>query len=144
MAQYVKPNAFGGYKSVPGGTSDPECTHVILTKEEYDELYDRIKEAETGARLAREQAEKDIEEATKQVDETIKQTKENADHLIEEIQTELDAKIEECENLEELNKNLLRISKERSNAERGLRPKKQHTGYAVVQSRQKRNSLQVG
>ena len=33
-----------------------------------------------------------------------------------------------------LNANLLRISRERANADRSLRPKKEHTGYAVVRS----------
>lgn len=26
------------YRPVPGGISDPECTHVILTYDEYDSL----------------------------------------------------------------------------------------------------------
>ena len=33
MARFVKDGAFG-YKAVPGGQSDPECTHVILTLKE--------------------------------------------------------------------------------------------------------------
>lgn len=36
-----------------------------------------------------------------------------------------------------LNANLLRISRERANADRGLRPKKVHTGYVVVMSSEK-------
>ena len=36
-----------------------------------------------------------------------------------------------------LNANLLRISRERANADRSLRPKKEHTGYAVVRSMEK-------
>lgn len=36
-----------------------------------------------------------------------------------------------------LNENLLRISRERANADRGLKPKKEHTGY-VVMNMQKR------
>lgn len=35
------------------------------------------------------------------------------------------------------NDNLMRISRERANAERGLRPKRQHTGYVVLNSRQR-------
>ena len=34
--------------------------------------------------------------------------------------------------LEQLNYNLLRINKERANAKRGLKPKKEHTGYIVL------------
>ena len=35
---------FGGYKDVPGGQSDPECTHVILTQKEYDQISRRRRE----------------------------------------------------------------------------------------------------
>ena len=39
---------------------------------------------------------------------------------------------EEAEYQKRLNANLLRISRERANADRNLRPKKEHTGYLVV------------
>ena len=34
MSEFVR-KAMMGYKEVPGGYEDPECTHVILTKQEY-------------------------------------------------------------------------------------------------------------
>ncbi len=37
MSEFVKKTVVG-YKPVPGGYSDPECTHVILTKGEYDKM----------------------------------------------------------------------------------------------------------
>ena len=37
MAEFVKKTALG-YKAVPGGYSDGECSHVILTKTEYENL----------------------------------------------------------------------------------------------------------
>ena len=46
MARYVKLGTLGGYKDVPGGQSDPECTHVILTKKEYDQIYSEKAKAE--------------------------------------------------------------------------------------------------
>ena len=42
---------------------------------------------------------------------------------------------------ERLNRNLLRICTERSNADRNVRPKKQHDGYLVLQSREWRERL---
>ena len=36
-----------------------------------------------------------------------------------------------------LNENLLRIARERANADRKLKPKKEHTGYVVVSSTEK-------
>ena len=41
------------------------------------------------------------------------------------------------EYLNGLNKNLLRIARERANADRKLRPKKTHTGYVVLTSSEK-------
>ena len=35
MGEFVK-KTLVGYKEVPGGHSDPECSHVILTLEEYE------------------------------------------------------------------------------------------------------------
>lgn len=43
-----------------------------------------------------------------------------------------------------LNANLLRISRERANADRGLRPKKIHTGYVVVMSSEKEIRYKTG
>lgn len=34
MSEFVK-KTIVGYKDVPGGSSDPDCTHVILTLNEY-------------------------------------------------------------------------------------------------------------
>ena len=44
MSEFVRKSALG-YKPVPGGYSDPELTHVILTKAEYDNLRDQIQAA---------------------------------------------------------------------------------------------------
>lgn len=38
MAEFVKKPAIGGYKPVTGGSSDSECTHVILTLGEYTNI----------------------------------------------------------------------------------------------------------
>ena len=50
MAKYVKEGTFGGYKEVPGGLSDPECSHVIMSLKEYNELHRRITAAEQESR----------------------------------------------------------------------------------------------
>ena len=44
MAEFVKKMALG-YKTVPGGYSDGECSHVILTKAEYENHNWEIKKA---------------------------------------------------------------------------------------------------
>lgn len=50
MAKFVKEGAFGGYRDVPGGQSDPECTHVILKLKEYEKMLHEQARAEQEAR----------------------------------------------------------------------------------------------
>lgn len=45
MAEFVKKTMMGYYKDVPGGASDPECTHVILTNAEYNQQLREISAA---------------------------------------------------------------------------------------------------
>lgn len=52
MGEFVKKTMMG-YREVPGGQSDPECTHVILTETEYAELLQRISDAEREASSAK-------------------------------------------------------------------------------------------
>ena len=68
----------------------------------------------------------------------------NADKKIHQIQSEAQSRITDAEKKiaesalqRELNANLLRITKERANAERDLKPKKEHTGYVVLTSAEK-------
>ena len=57
MARFVKEGAFG-YKDVPGGQFDQECTHVILKLKEYDKLLQEKARAEQEARNTRYDAER--------------------------------------------------------------------------------------
>ena len=41
MSEFVKKTIMG-YKTLDGGHSDPECTHVILPVKEYDDLLREI------------------------------------------------------------------------------------------------------
>ncbi len=57
MGEFVK-KTLVGYKEVPGGHSDPECSHVILTLEEYERQLQRIADAEQETRSIKHEAEK--------------------------------------------------------------------------------------
>ena len=48
MSEFVR-KAMMGFKEVPGGYEDPECTHVILTKQEYAEQLKEINQARREA-----------------------------------------------------------------------------------------------
>ena len=65
------------------------------------------------------------------------QAKEAAYAEVNGVQKDLEEACRKIEYLNGLNKNLLRIARERANADRKLRPKKTHTGYVVLTSSEK-------
>lgn len=123
-----------GYKTVAGGNSDPECTHVILTLDEYNELHQRISAAinrENNAKIT-------AINAAKNAEAEIKEIQTEAEQQIEQIEKQLENEREAKLYQMGLNKRLLEISRERANADRKIKPKKQRSGYAVMSSRQKK------
>jgi len=133
MARFVKDGAFG-YKAVPGGHSDPECTHVILTKKEYDQIYREKAKAEREVSSTKYEAERAINDARRGAQYTAQQAAAEAQKKVEAMEADLAAERAESAHQLALNANLLRISRERANADRKLKPKKEHTGYVVVVS----------
>ena len=63
MAEFVKKGALGGYKVVNAGYSDPECSHVILTRDEYGEFCNKLRKAEIDVDNAKRDAEHEIRRA---------------------------------------------------------------------------------
>ena len=61
MSEFVKKTIMG-YKTLDGGHSDPECTHVILPVKEYDDLLREISQAKQKAREERSKADDDKKE----------------------------------------------------------------------------------
>lgn len=143
MSEFAKKTMMG-YREVPGGHSDPECTHVILTKKEYEKILQEKQKAEMDARIAKSDADRAVAEAQRNAAYTAQQARQEAREKVEGIQAELEQEREESAHQRELNANLLRIAKERANAERQLRPKKEHTGYGVVVSGEKEHRYKDG
>ena len=144
MAKFVKEGAFGGYRDVPGGQSDPECTHVILKLKEYEKLLREQTRAEQEARCAKYCAERAIEEAKRDARYTAQKAAEEARKMVAGMECALAAERAESAHQRALNANLLRIAKERANADRKLKPKKEHTGYLVVFSGEKEHQFKDG
>lgn len=136
MSEFVKKAALG-YRAVPGGQSDPECTHVILTKNEYGELLHAKAQAEQEKRSIQYETDRTIKNAQDSALRKVQQAEAADQHQIEETNLQLTKAKTEIEYQCNLNINLLRISKERANADRHLKPKKEHTGYVVVTSAEK-------
>lgn len=142
ISEFVKKAAFG-YKEVPGGHSDPECTHVILTKKEYDKLLREISDAEQETRVTKHEAEKEKRAAKENAEYQIWHAKNEAEKAIAAMHKDLTEATMMEEYYRGLNENLLRVAKERANADRKLPKKKEHTGYVVTYSAEKEYRYKV-
>lgn len=131
------------YRPVPGGSSDPECTHVILTYDEYDKMVMGRARAESEAIEAQKKAAASIERTKRDAQGQIESYREECKETIDGMKDELEEAQEKANRYENLNENLLRMTRERANADRNLRPKKQHTGYVVVSSTEKAHRYKV-
>ena len=79
MSEFVRKTAMGGYKLVPGGYSDPDLTHVILTRAEYEGLLDKIQNAKKEASAAVTQADQQVRSIKSQTEAKIQQIQAAAD-----------------------------------------------------------------
>lgn len=105
-----------------------EGTHALLTLEEYEEIKDVIESLRRQLLTERQAHVMEQEKAKATCDSYAQQCK-------EEIAS-WKAHAAECqrkqEQAEKLNVNLKRICKENANAKRGLKPKKEHSGFVVT------------
>lgn len=143
MSEFVKKTVMG-YREVPGGHSDPECTHAILTASEYAKLLRKVSNAEQEARNTKYDADKEINRIQSEAQSRIAHIERETAKTVEEWEKALADEQRESELQRELNANLLRIAKERANADRKLKPKKEHTGYVVVSSTEKEHRYKDG
>ncbi len=123
---------------------DQECSHVIQTKQEYETLLDQRnrakREKEETERAAAREISRVKQEAAHEADRAAQRVQAQIDDLLQQVER----KTAEIADQRALNANLLRISRERANADRGLRPKKVHTGYVVVMSSEKEIRYKTG
>ena len=136
MSEFLKKTTLG-YRPVPGGHSDPECSHVILTRKEYDQILREKAQAEQEKRNTAYEAERTVKRAQDDALSRAQKASEEARRSVEGMEQELAAERAESAYQRRLNANLLRISKERANADRNLKPKKEHAGYVVLSSTEK-------
>ena len=117
---------------------------MILTLQEYDQLLREKSMAEQEARAARDQAAIDVAAADQRASQEAYRAAQEAQGKVEAIRAELDAERAENAHQRELNAGLLRINRERANADRKLKPKKERCGYVVLNSEEKEISFKVG
>lgn len=86
-------------------------------------LQRKISDAEQLARTTKYEAEREVDSARRDADYKIRQNVEKANQTIKRWSEALDAERAESGHLRSLNENLLRIARERANADRKLKPK---------------------
>ncbi|MBR3596869.1 MAG: hypothetical protein IKL47_07845 [Clostridia bacterium] len=143
MAEYVKKTPFG-YKEVQGGYSSSEWEYAIVPRKEYNEQELELRLAKSGKSEAEEKARKNIDRANAEAKREINEAYKAADEQVEKINRELGAANAEIEYQRGLNENLLRINRERANAARKIKPKKEHNGYLIDFSKEYEYRYRVG
>lgn len=140
MSDYYTTTSDGKLSYLKNGASDSSWTHVLLSKEEYEELEKLAAQAKKNPQI-----DDRIKNAAIRSGEILPENdqlsdKSSENDLIQEnvrLKAEVEKLKDDVLHERSLNKNLLRINRERANSDRKLKPKKQHTGYVVLSSREK-------
>lgn len=132
-----------GYKAVVGGSSDPECTHVILTLDEYEELHQRIRAAINDGKRAKDEAARAAATSAANAEKAVQKIQDEAAQEIAQLEKKVETERAGKEYQIGLNQDFKRIARERANADRGIKPKKERSGYVVLFSRQKKYKYRV-
>jgi len=119
----------GGYSVLKDGDEKHIATHVVLTVEEYNDLRRNI--ASLKLQLSNEKAahKKDVDNIKKQAIAYKQKAAADAQAVKEASEASVQLAEAERDRQTNLNRNLLRITRERANAKRGLQPKRKHCGY---------------
>lgn len=134
MERAVK--TFTGYGKVK---INKPATHIVLTIEEFEKLSSEIQDAKNEIRKVQEISKNEVEEVKKNIDKIILDEKENARKIVEAFQNDFNNAKSEIDRLNKLNSNLIRICKERANSKRKLIPKKTHSGYLILETKEHNN-----
>ena len=97
---------------------------MILTREEYEQIVRQKAKAESEAAVAKSNAAAAIEQADRDAQRKIREAAEETQEEINKIHQDLSEAESKIKYWQGLNENLLRISKERANADRKLKPKR--------------------
>lgn len=154
MPKYYKKGALGRMIEAEGGVSDPDLAEVRMTEKEYKGFRDRIHRAERAAEVAKSETKQQIDEARRQANQDLYAAKQKAEdeaqrriNIIQQSAADSEKKVfllqeqlaqaeADLQHEKNLNRNMMRIMKERANQVRGIKPKKNHDGYIVLESRQ--------
>ena len=99
---------------------------MIQTKQEYETLLDQRDRARREKEEAERAAAREISRVKQEAAHEADRAAQRAQAQIDDLSQQVERKTAEIADQRALNANLLRISRERANADRGLRPKKKY------------------
>lgn len=124
------------YKDILGWHEENEKhtgTGILLSIEEYQSLCEEKKQAVYQQSVIRSE----LENEKKRTEQALNREIALKNQEIHEIKQQLEHTNSKLQTQRDLNENLLRINRERSNSDRKLQPKKSHHGYVILQSQEK-------
>lgn len=122
------------YKSLMGwhpADNKHEGTHLLLSKEEYDELHRKIEDLEEELGRVIEREERNAQIAQNKALKEIEEIQQDAKKQIADYQTIINNLQEQINKEKNLNQNLIRIAKERANQSRKIN--KNENGYLILE-----------
>ena len=160
MPEFGYKTALGIFRKANGGENDSTWTFAEYTRDEFFDAQKKHKTVERRARNAEAEVEKLRQQMEQRISAEVQKQAEAAkeevrrqanawlqnringvaeaeEKRIRELEQELKDVRRECEHQRDLNENLLRISRERANADRKIKPKKENTGYAVLRTEER-------
>ncbi len=111
-----------------------DATHVLVPVKEFNKLEDDVRKANAEAYQAKLDAKQMIESIGKENAREREQLRKGYEAEHDYQWSLLDIQEKEIKRLEGLNKDLLRVARERANAERKMMPKKERSGYRLIKS----------
>lgn len=139
--EYAKKSALGGYKVVQDAQ---DATHKVLTIQEHKDLDAQIYGLQIELSMEKSARQLDVETEKAESAAAIERVKKESAAAIDKWRQYAEGLKQQLDYEKGLNENLRRISKERANADRGLKPKKEHTGYVVLASKEIRYKYRSG
>lgn len=109
----------GSFKAIK--ENETEYSHIILESDEYSNLIQKMNIEKYKNDMLEKKFKEELQDIQKLKNEQISENEKSIAALTEQLKHQ-----------KELNDNLLRISKERANAKRGLKPKKERSGFIAL------------
>ena len=131
----------GGYTVWKKDDEKHTPTHMILTNEEYNKIVEGIRDLQEKLKNTEDACKVQISNIKADARAKVKAAQKEAEDQIAEANKRVEKAEQDRDDAVSLNANLKRICKENANAKRGIKPKKQHSGFVVLRTQETRDRI---